>query len=358
MFKRIVALLLTLILASGVLSALAEDDLTTIGNTKSNKIKLKKSYADNPVVEGVSSTTGLPASGEVYTPILIVIDNAEDAHPHWGIGDADIMFQIPNAGAGATKLLALFGDHYPEAAGGVRSARSSMVPVAKAWDATFAYAGAPDLGSVNASPEYLMRRFGMTKTNRSYSIMGHFGQREKFMATPHNMSCMVRQLHDELISKGVTYEQRPFLFTDEPRTDGEAAEFIQILHRGDNPKNNSNHASAATYTYDFESDAYVRANSKGDFIDRLTGAPILFRNLIVVRTRFVWSGNYVSLKDNLVGSGVAEVFQNGRYVRGAWFRDSQDDRLVFIGPDGKELPMQRGKSFIIITNDVTEVSYR
>ena len=26
--------------------------------------------------------------------------------------------------------------------------------------------------------------------------------------------------------------------------------------------------------------------------------------------------------------------------------------------DGKELPMQRGKTFIVVTNDVTEVSYK
>ena len=67
---------------------------------------------------------------------------------------------------------------------------------------------------------------------------------------------------------------------------------------------------------------------------------------------------YVCLKNHLVGKGCAEIFQNGQYVRGAWFRKDTDSRIVFVGPDGKEMPMQRGKTFIVVTNGVTEVAYR
>ena len=56
-------------------------------------------------------------------------------------------------------------------------------------------------------------------------------------------------------------------------------------------------------------------------------------------------------------AGCAEIFQNGKYVRGAWTREEADSRLVLVDEDGSELRLQRGKSFIVITNDVSDVVY-
>lgn len=355
--KRIVALLMAFLLVCSS-AALAEDGLTLIDKTTKNKVKLKKSYADNPVIEGISSTTGLSASGEEYTPILTILDNAEAAYPHWGVSQADIIFQVPNAGTGATKLLALFADHYPEGAGGARSARVTMVPLAKAWDAAFAFAGYPEVENKTVNPSKLMSSFGMWKAGKAFNLMGGYAHRVEGIARPHNSSTHVLEIHQQLVEKGVAFEQRPFLFTDDPRTDGATAEFIQVVHRGEKKTEKSNPASFATYTYDPEKSAYIRTNSSGDYVDRDNGELVTFANVIVLRTKFKWSNGYMYLQKHLVGDGIAEIFQNGKYVRGAWFRKSQDDRLVFVGADGKELPMQRGKTFIVVTNEITEVSYR
>ena len=67
--------------------------------------------------------------------------------------------------------------------------------------------------------------------------------------------------------------------------------------------------------------------------------------------------NYIYLKNQMTGSGTAEIFQNGRYVRGAWVRTDAAGRLVLVDEDGSELRMQRGKTFMILTNDVTDVIY-
>lgn len=354
--KRILSLIMIFVLLF-TSAAMAEDMTTTTKNNK-NTIKLKKSYPYNPVEDGISSTTGLPASGEAFTPILVVLDNAEDAYPHWGVSQADILFQIPNAGKGATKLMALFADHYPEQAGGARSARASMVPVAKAWDAAFAYAGGPELRNTNVDPFKLMNKWDMRNNSRSYNLLTGFAERVDFVSSPHNSSVHVLEIHNDILSGGASFEQRPFLFTDEPRTEGATAEYIEVVHRGDDKKQGSNPASFASYTYVPEQNGYIRTNSSGNYIDRDNGETLYFSNVIVLRTKFGWNSGYVYLNKHLVGSGVAEIFQNGKYVRGAWFRKSQNDRLVFVGPDGAELPMQRGKSFIVITNDVTGVSYK
>ena len=79
--------------------------------------------------------------------------------------------------------------------------------------------------------------------------------------------------------------------------------------------------------------------------------------MIVLRVKFSWEKNYVFLRKHLVGSGTAEIFQDGRYVRGAWTRDDVTSRLVFTDADGSELKFKRGKTFIVMTNEVTDVIY-
>ncbi len=316
------------------------------------------SYKNNTVSKTKSTTTGLALSGETYTPILMVLDNAEDAYPHWGVSQADIIFQVPNAGSGVTKLLALFADQYPEEAGPVRSGRASMLPVAMSFNSAFAYAGPPAASDAeNVDLEALLKKWKLKANHRAYNLLsGDFANRIS-TGTAHNMTCHIAAIHQDLIANEVTFKQRPFLFAKKPRTDGEAATNIRILHRGESSDSGSNSASRAVFNYDEATGTYTRTNSSGLYIDRNTGEPVTFANVIVVRVQFCWEAGYVYLKDHMVGSGCAEIFQNGRYVRGAWVRTSNTGRLILVDADGSELKLQRGKSFIVITNDVTDVIY-
>ena len=323
------------------------------------QIELREDYPENnPVIDGISSTTGLPVSGEAYTPVVMVLDNAEDAYPHWGVADADIIFQVPNAGAGATKLLGLFADRYPEQAGPARSGRVSMLPAATSFDAAFAFAGPPAVMGGQVDLMAKMREFGMVQSHRAYNLLSGNAFKERWKDVgAHNLSCHVKDIHEDLIRENVEFEERPFLFADEPRTEGKTANIVRVLHRGEDPKGASNSASRAVFKYDAEKGTYIRNNSSGTYIDRLTGETVDFANVIVLRVKMSYDKNYIYLNQHMVGSGAAEIFQSGKYVQGAWVRDEADSRLVLVDQDGSELRMQRGRTFIVITNDVTEVIY-
>ncbi len=343
--------------------ALADSETTKIKGTLASPVNLQKSYPDNPVVEGFSSTTGLPSSGEVYTPFIVDLDGG--AYPHWGIAEADIVFQVPNQGLGSTKLLALFADHYPEECGGSRSARASMVPIVAAWDAAFAYADIAPVEGNNVNVNGLTRLWGLRKTGDNYKTFNLLGNNIKWrvrkddVPKPGNLSCFVRNIHNELIEKGVTFDERPLRFTNAPRTEGASATYIKIMHRGDSPDRAVNATSTATYEYSEDAGGYLRYYHSGDLdADRYTGEAPVYANVIVVRCKVAWQNGYLYFKNHLVGSGCIEIFQNGHYVQGAWYRENETSRLVFVGPDGNELEMQRGKTFVVVTNDITEVHYR
>lgn len=323
----------------------------------STDIRVKSNYRNNPVIPGISSTTGLRSSGEEYTPIMVVLDNAEAAYPHWGVSQADIIFQVPNAGKGATKLLALFADFYPAQAGGVRSARATMLPLAVAWNAALAYAGPPVTKGKYVDINALLKKWKMNG-KKAYNLLGNqYQERTEWVEAPHNLACLVGVLHKNLVSKKVKFTERPFLFTDEPLSRGEDASAIVINQYGDVKKGSGNHASYSEFVFDPDTNAYHRYNHSGEYADRDTDEAVTFSNVIVLRTELGWQDGYIYLRKHLVGKGTAEIFQSGKYIQGAWVRKKDTSRLVFTDETGKELKMQRGRSFIIVTNDVTEVAY-
>ncbi|MFR5788163.1 MAG: DUF3048 C-terminal domain-containing protein [Christensenellales bacterium] len=71
-----------------------------------------------------------------------------------------------------------------------------------------------------------------------------------------------------------------------------------------------------------------------------------------IRTDISWaSGNPSRPVIRLNGQGAAEIFQNGKYIRGSWARDCSatknlKNRMVFFDENGEELPMKVGKTFI------------
>lgn len=357
---RLICFLLSALMLAAALPAFAQVDQLVEGKLARPEIPLKASYPDNEPVPGISSTTGLPFSGD-YLPVMIVIDNAPAAHPHWGLSQADVLYQVPNAGGGATKLMGLFADHAPRQAGGVRSARQPFVDIAHQWGAAFAYAGNPD-------PERFpqmdvpgrLRAYGMRNAALNYNLLGNnnVSERVKWNLSPHNLSVNIEAIQAQMRSKGLRIKPQGFLFTDVLPEDGVAATSLSLQHRGTLAFQAPHPASYSTFSYDQEQNAYFRTNSSGIFVDMHDDMqPIAFSNVIVQRTKFKpIDPGYVGLP-SFVGSGAAEIFTGGRYIAGAWSHAAADQRTVFVDGQGEEIALQRGRTFIIITNEVTELRW-
>lgn len=329
------------------------------GKLKRSSISFKKKYPANEPTPGISTTTGLPYEGP-YLPIMLVLDNAPDAHPHWGVADADVIYQVPNAGAGATKLMALFSDKAPEQAGGIRSARVPFVDIAWSWGAALVYAGSPGkTGNTLSDVPARISKLGGKSTGLFFDALGNnnYSERVKWQRAPHDLSIYVAKIRDQLINEGKTFEPRGFRFGDEA-PGGKPALYIELTHRGNSKDTRPNPASWSSFSYDAEKGGYLRSNTSGPYTDLFAPEPeICFANVIVQRTAISGAGSgYVGLKD-LVGKGAADIFIGGHYIEGGWQRDSQNSRTVYVDAKGQEISLMRGKTFIIVTNEVTEVSY-
>ena len=320
----------------------------------------------NPEEEGLCPLTGLPMVDEPYTPISLVLDDSPEVFPHWGVADADWIAQVPLRRDGATRLVAVYGSRYPEQAGGVRSARMTTFSVATLFTAAAASGCWPPNFMPNVNVEYWIDELDYNKPIRYYNLLGtKYRERVSFLPEPWNLSAHIREIHDSLakrIKKGTTakpikFESRFFRFADEPLSAGDAAASVgfRFINRDDPTLQNLNSACTFAYT---EGQGYTRDSSTGPYADRDTGEVLSFANVIVLRTPIEWEEtNYPYYLDQLKGCGQAELFQSGRHVTGAWYRKGMKSRLVLLDDAGQEIPLQRGRTFLVIGDEFTSVSY-
>lgn len=352
--RKLTVPLLVLLLVSMMAQATAA---TVIDASADRAITPKGGPAlNNPRIPGESMTTGLPFEGE-YVPLLVNIDNVAGAWPQWGIGDADIIYEMPIHGYTLTRLVALFSDKHPEYAGPVRSGRVLHAELREEWDAGWTFAGiqSKDGTNVNAA----LRAFGAREKthdliyNLNGSAFSGYYHNVKDHKSPHNHSAHVMELIQH--ARGYAFPERPFLFADDLPATGDAATQCSLVYSG-NPESYTNSA----FNYDAASNRYVRTRQGHPYVDQNNPRePLTFSNVIVQWTDLGFNGAANAPELRQVGSGNADIFTGGRHIAGIWVRSSTASRTVFYDENGDEIRLQRGKTWINVTSQrSTQVTYQ
>lgn len=318
----------------------------------------------NPEQEGICPLTGLPMEQEPYTPIALVLDDSPEVFPHWGVSDADWIAQVPLRRDGATRLVAVYGSKYPDQAGGVRSARMTTFSVATLFTAVLACGSWPPNWHDSVNVESWIDKWDYNKPIRYFNLLGRNAPKERvnFLEEPWNLSAHVAEMHQSLAERTVKkkktlkFEKRFFLFSDEPASGDDAAS-VRMRFFGSEETETEDTNSACTFTWT-EGEGYRRDSKTGPYSDRYTGEVLQFANVIVMRTPLEWEEiNYPFYHEQLKGCGQVDVFQNGKHITGAWYRKNRLSRLVLLDEAGQEIPLQRGRTFLVLGDQYTVVSY-
>lgn len=352
--KKIIGVSLTLLMSAVMFTASAMGHIP--GTIKRNNIKVPNKVVDNPVIPGESPTTGLPTDNTAYVPILVQIDNNLSGIPQWGISQADMIYEMILTGTGHTRLTALFSDNYPSEAGPVRSGRVMHADLREAWDALIVFFGAQeDAGSDlrEALSNYRVNSKGLAADGHAnkFNVPGdEYFTRVRYHKAPHNVTAYILKFRDMMISSGYEFVPHPFLFTDNTSYSGVPASEITVVHRG-------NEDTSSSFVYDAQSNSYQRYTQLGAYIDYLNPvATLSFSNVIIQRSTLTWNNSSnAPLFNEVVGSGAADMFIAGQYIEGAWARSSMQGRTAFYDQNGNEIQLQRGKTWVIVTDDKTDV---
>lgn len=315
-----VSVLLVALLAAFVLGAFSSD---------------KEPEPEVPPEPVYSQLMGIEVDPEVAErPILgIMIENSTFARPQTGLDDAGIVFETIAEG-GITRYLALFQEKMPKELGPIRSVRAYYLDWAMGFDASIAHVG----GSADALALIDSRN---AKTLSQFKYPEPY-YRVNSREAPHNMYATtdaLRNLQDELGHKTSEFDEIPRSSDSPAQTP--AAPRISV--------NFSGPEFAVEFRYQKETNSYVRYLAGEPDVDAATKKPITVKNFIVIKLE--------SRNIRATGSGEALVFKDGNVQTVRWKLSSHKDRIKFTDAQGKEVPLNRGGTWISAIPTTSSVDY-
>lgn len=270
-------------------------------------------------------------------PIAVMIDDIRAARPQSGLNLADVVWHAPAEG-GIPRYMAIFQSRLPESIGPVRSARAYYIAWAAEWKAVYAHSG----GSPQALAQLRANGQGEWVYNADeYRYGGRYFHRSKDRYAPHNVytdGVTLRKLAKRLeatdgeyapvwqFAPGVPLEQRPY------------GGSISVSYP----------ANKITYRYARSTNTYRRSVSgEGKQYDAADGERIEPENVIVMFVSFAQTGDSKRrLEADLIGSGKAIVFTNGRRVDGTWRKTGTTEPTLFYDAAGDPVTLTVGQTFV------------
>lgn len=281
-------------------------------------------------------------------PVAVMVNNVEPALPQYGIAKADIIFELPVEGD-LTRLMAMYGDYtaVPDVCA-IRSCRYYYPAIAKGFDAFYVHWGIdksvesyvagiqPDKYDGLSNDGGL---FGRDSARRSagYSLehTGYF-KGTKFASVVDGSGDRVT-LKDA--KKGTAFRFAKYGEAVVPT--GGACNTVSVRFG----------ACTSKFTYDAETKTYQKFMNGHTHIDGKTGEQLAFANVFVLETSISVRDEIGHKKLNWQGSQSAKGYyiSNGAVQSIRWSQNSEGDYLKFYDESGKELVINRGKSYIAYT---------
>lgn len=283
-------------------------------------------------------------------PVAVSIDDAAAARPQSGFNAASIVWHAPADGYEVRYVL-MFQELDATDIGPVRSTRIYIAQWTAEVAGALAHYGGDRLTltwlkSAEAKP--ITNVDGLGKGRPAF-------HRISSRKAPHNAYTNTADLRRTVDGLGgpatisSTVHLRPFR-DDSLVAEHGTSQTITIPFR----------TVSVKYTYDPIANAYNRSLNGVAHIDPMDGRQVTARTVAVLEMPF-HTDNKIEPGHNrpvlgFIGHGTARVFMEGRLITGTWSKAGPLDPTLILGPDGKELPLVRGRIFIEVVPSGTKVA--
>lgn len=280
-------------------------------------------------------------------PLAVMIGNTVDALPQYGVGQADVLYEVPVEG-GLTRLMAIFQDYSGlDKIGSVRSCRHYFAYYALEYDAIYVHYG---------QAIYAEELLGSGLVDDLNGLDGNIDSltyyRDKDRKAPHNAF-----IYTDGINAGIEYKeydtqlpddyQGHFNFNTDDKneiqlTDGTDAVVVRPGYPIDKP----------WFVYNSEDGKYYRFQYKQEHTDENTGEQLSFKNVI-----FQYQDSSVIdeakgyLDVTTTGTGKAQYITNGKLMECTWQKDDESSPARYYDANGKEITINQGKTCICVISN-------
>jgi hypothetical protein len=274
-------------------------------------------------------------------PIAVMVDDHADARPQAGINAASVVWHAPAEG-GVPRYMLIFQEQIPKSVGPIRSARQYYIEWAAELNAMYVHHG----GSPQAKATLAEKGDGSWVYNADgFRWEGRYVFRVRDRIAPHNV--MTDGSHLRKLAKRVGAEDGPIEWpwsfaADAPRTERPTGGRIKVVYPYE----------TITYRYDPEGNRYLRYinDAKKPEVDIADGKVVAPKNVVILRMLFGALSDAHPEKKRLeahnIGKGEAWIATNGVTVKGTWRKASATSPTRLFGPDGKEITLTVGQTFV------------
>ncbi len=283
----------------------------------------------------LSSLTGLPCADARLRPIAIMLASDPEARPLSGIGQADMVFEMPVTPNGITRFMAVYQCSRPKEIGSIRSARQDFIPLAQGVDAILAHWGG-EYDALNQLNAHVIDNVDALKYE------GSTFYRKKGIPMPHNGFTTLQLVSERAEKLGY-------------RASSSMPAYAHIT--GSVGRNLGTLADSATvawpqgmnvrFTYDQTRNSYLRWRGGTPEIDVASGAQARASVVVIMKTTSSFlRDQYISVRT--IGTGAATIFQGGRSISALWKKPTATAMLTFTDSQGKVIPFEPGPIWVLI----------
>ena len=321
MRKALLVLVVVVVIGGGALLVASRHHATTPPAT---------TVATTTTTAPVAPLTGLPdPTGTALTrsALTVKIENDPNSLPQFGVDQADVVYEeIVNGGI--TRLAAVFNSQAPTKVGPVRSVRPTDTQVVWPIGGIFAYSGgaAYAVASISTAPVKLI-----DEDNAGAAMW-----RDPNRVAPYNLYANAAAL---FAFGGTPTPPSPLFHYRAPGADvtGSVVSAFTVEFPSIYP---------VTWTWDTTSQSWDRTLFGQPDVTG-TGVRESPKNVIVMWVTYVNGVGTMASYANLQGSGEAEVFTDGREIKGTWSRgSSKADPLTYQTVAGATIDLTPGQTWV------------
>ncbi len=321
--------------------------LTTKPANKPVLITTKKVATVKPIIYHSPLTGAVVTKAESVLPVTaVMIENSDAARPQSGLSQAGVVFEALAEG-GVTRFMALYQEGQPSSIGPIRSARPYFVDWELGFNSSYVHVG----GSPAALSQ--IQADNVKDINQFYH--GNSFTRITSRIAPHNVYTSMSTLLNLESSLGYGYSS----FTGFPRKADQPAK----VPNATNIDLNLSYADfAVNYVYNPANNSYLRSEAGAPMIDANTNAQLDPKVVIAMIVPWTYGpldstgANYVAYSD--IGSGTADIFQDGTMTQANWTKASPTSQIVFTTLNNVPVQLNVGQTWITVVGSSSAISYK
>ena len=298
-------------------------------------------------------------------PLAVMMPTDKAAQPSYGIGQADILYEIMEEGNISRQMAIIPGWTGMDRIGNLRSCRLYYIPLAKEWDPILIHFGgvaymkgtidAADVNNLSGTYEY--------GTGGKAPGAGSFFRTSDRVA-PHNayisaagIQKACTQLGYQTSLRNGYYNPKHFAFasgTNDLSQYGSSAVTAKSI---DLSQVFSYTKSALTYNA--ADGLYYKNIHGGAQVDAITGKQIAFANVIVQNTTWKQLDKKGYLSFNVIDAAQdGYYFTKGKGIHITWKKTGDYTPTVYYDDNGNVVQFNTGKTYIAIAQDGKDVIFK